>query len=135
MNQIQTKLDNGFSVFEQGLNMAGYVPILGVSKVAGLVRINFGNAQIIASIALGALIAVAALFSKNADERQQGLHLAVTIMKTYTLHGLANMGRGFIECVPYLSLVTCLPYDLMDNRYRYPNEVPGRWEYVREVRA
>lgn len=133
LDHIQKKFDNTFAVFEEGLNIAGYVPFFGVSMVSGLIRVEYGKAQICGSIALAALVAIASLFNRNAGTRQQGLKLASTIARTYSLHGFANMGRGCIEMIRYFSLMTCLPYDMTNNRYRYPTEVPGRWEYVTQA--
>lgn len=130
LETAQKKVDNALSCFEEGLNVAGYVPLFGICTVAGVLRIEYGKAQICASVALAALVTVASLFSKNSETRHAGIKFAATLLTTYSVHGLANIGRGLLEMIPYLSLVTCLPYDMTNNRYKYPTEVPGRWVYV-----
>lgn len=131
LSEVQKKLDHTFTVFEQGLNIAGYIPFFGVSTVTGAVRIEYGLAQIYGSVALAALVGVGSLFNRDASAREQGLKLASKIITTYSLHGFANIGRGCVEMTRYFSLMTCLPYDMANNRYKYPTELSGRWEYVR----
>lgn len=130
-DKAQAKLDNSFAVFEEGLNIAGYIPLFGLSRAAGFIRIEFGKALIIGSIAVAALVVVASLFNRDIDAKNQSLRLASKIVQTYALHGLANIGRGCVEIGGYITLIPRLFYDLTNNRYKYPNEVAGRWEYVR----
>lgn len=120
MSQIQCQLDKTLGVFEKGLNYAGYVPL--VSTFSGELRINYGQIEIIGGIIAGALTAIAALFNPNEEERKQGLNKAVEIIINYSLHGMANIFRGVIEMIPFLSWFTCLPYDLAGHRYTYQYE-------------
>ena len=131
MGSLELKLNNAMAPFEQGLNIAGYIPL--VSTVSGVLRHSYGKMEIIAGVAAGALFAIVALFNPNAQARQKGLQKAVEVMMTYSLHGIANICRAWIEVVPFLSLVTCLPYDLMGKRFAYPQENPGHWEYVSDA--
>ena len=117
-----THLDKTLGRFEQGLNIAGYVPLFGVGSIAGGIRAAYGKMEVVCSIGRAAITAIAALFNPDVQQKQQGLDRAVEIVKTYTVHGLGNVVRGWVEMVPYLSLVTCLPYDYLGYRFSYPQE-------------
>lgn len=118
MDQIQINLNKTLNTFEKGLNIAGYFPI--VSSFSGLLRINYGKLEIIGGIVAAALIAVSALFLADASERHREFSKAVKVFTDYSLHGFSNIIRGTIEALPFVSLVTCLPYDLLGNRFAYP---------------
>jgi hypothetical protein len=133
MRLSELKLNDALASFEKGLNLAGYVPVL--STVSGTLRSTYGKTLIITGVAGGALLAIVALFNSNAKSRKNGLEKAVKFLMTCSLHGIANIGRSRIEMVPFLSLATCLPYDLMGTRFAYPKENPGRWEYVTDTRS
>jgi hypothetical protein len=120
MDQIQINLNKVLNSFEEGLNIAGYFPI--VSTFSGSLRSTYGELEIIGAVAVAALIAVRALFLINASDRNHELRKAVEVLITYSLHGLANIIRGTIEKFPFVSLVTCLPYDLSGHRFAYPIE-------------
>jgi len=116
----QKELNHVQRVVETGLNYAGYVP--GVSTLSGALRVNYGKIEIIGAVAAAAFIAIRALVNQDAQERSAGLKKALNVMSTYSLHGVANIFRGILEMIPFLSLVTCLPYDLQKNRFTYPKE-------------
>ena len=120
MSNVEVGLNKTLGVGEQWLNIAGYIP--GVSSASGALRIGGGKTEVIGAIAGSAIVALAALSAPNAAEKRQGLRRAVTILTTYLLHGIANVFRGSIEMIPFLSLVTCLPYDLLKHRLTYPHE-------------
>ncbi len=125
MSNVETGLNKTLSISEQWLNIAGYIP--GVSSVSGALRIAGGKTEIIGAVGASAIVALAALSAADSAERRQGLRRAVTILTTYLLHGIANVFRGSIEMIPFLSLMTCLPYDLLGNRFTYPHEGNYRW--------
>lgn len=118
MDQIQINLNKTLNTFEEGLNIAGYFPI--VSTFSGSLRIGYGKLEVIGSVAAAALIAIRALFLANASDRNREFRKAVEVLIDYSLHGFANITRGIIEDFPFVSLVTCLPYDLSGNRFAYP---------------
>jgi len=118
MDQIQNDLNKTLNSFEHGLNIAGFFPI--VSTISGSLRISYGKLEVIGAIAAAALIAVRALFLVNASDRDLEYKKAIEIFINYSLHGCANIIRGMMEVFPFVSLVTCLPYDLMGNRFAYP---------------
>jgi hypothetical protein len=120
LNQIQNTIGKVLSTFERGLNAGGYIPIL--STFSGALRIKYGQIEVIGSIVAAALTAIAALFNPSKEAREQGLNRATEILTTYACHGIANIFRGVIEAIPFLSFVTCLPYDLLGNRFAYPHE-------------
>ena len=124
MSQIQRDLDRSLSAFEKGLNIAGYIPF--VSSISGPCRIVYGKVLVIGSIAASVLSAFDKLqHAHDTAGRQQALKGAVEIFMTYSLHGISNIFRGIIESTPFLSLITCLPYDLLAQRFAYPYE-PAR---------
>ncbi len=117
MMEIEDSLDNWLEKIEPGLNIAGYFPV--ISSVSGPLRMVLGQCEIIGGLAAAAFMAIAALFNPNARERQHQLNKALEIAVKYTLHGGANLFRGGIEMIPFASLVTCLPYDLLGNRFSH----------------
>lgn len=132
MGELDVRLHSTLCAFEKGLNIAGYVPL--VSCISGAVRGMYGKIEIIAGVVAASFLAIAAFFNPNADVSRQWVRKAVDILTTYSLHGIANIGRSWIEMIPLLSLVTCLPYDLMGKRFAYPQERAGHWEFVPEAR-
>jgi hypothetical protein len=118
MDQIQNSLNKTLNTFEQGLNIAGYVPI--VSTFSGSLRMSYGKFEVIGAIVASAMIAIKALFIANDADRNRELNRAAETFMNYSLHGCANIMRGFIEALPFASLVTCLPYDLLGHRFAYP---------------
>lgn len=120
MGNVEVNLNKTIAVGEQCLNIAGYIP--GVSSVSGAFRLAGGKIEIIGGIAAAVIVALAALSAPDATSKRQGLSRAVTILTTYFLHGIANAFRGSIEMIPFISLVTCLPYDLLKNRFTYLHE-------------
>ncbi len=116
----EKELNNIQGVVETGLNYAGYIPL--VSTLSGAIRINYGKIEVIGAIASAALIAIRAFANDSQTERAEQLNLALQVITAYSLHGIANIFRGILEMVPFLSLVTCLPYDLLKHRFSYPRE-------------
>lgn len=118
--KTEKDLNNVQAIVETGLNYAGYVPL--VSTLSGAMRINYGKIEVIGAVASAALIAIRAFANDSQAERAEQLNLALSVITTYSLHGIANIFRGILEMVPLLSLATCLPYDLLKHRYAYPRE-------------
>jgi hypothetical protein len=125
MSQIQSNLNKTLNDFEHGLNIVGYVPF--VACISGSLRISYGKLEIIGAVAIAAIVAIRALFINNAVERDRELRRAAEILIYYSAHGFANIGRGMIEVVPLLSLVTCLPYDLLGKRMAYSTQEQHAW--------
>ncbi len=124
MGEIEDSIDNAFGWFEHGLNIAGYIPL--VSTISGGIRIGFGKLEVIGAIAVAAFTAIKALFNPDPIEKHLQLDKAAKILVKYSLHGAANVLRGTLEVFPFVSLVTCLPYDLAGNRFSYVREdIPG----------
>jgi hypothetical protein len=123
MTGMRPCVDRTLASVEHGLNIAGYIPLFGVSTVSGMIRIAYGKLEIIGGVATSAIMGLAALFKSGERERERGLREAFETFGNYSCHGLANIARGVIEAIPFLSLITCLPYDLMGYRFTYlPNE-------------
>lgn len=116
----QVKLDITLTTFETGLNYAGYVPI--VSSFSAVVRAEYGKIEIICGIAAAVFFAVRALLAEGAQK--EFLWKRSEDSLEYVAHGFANIIRAVFECVPFVSLVTCLPYDLCKNRFSYPTFAP-----------
>lgn len=114
-------IDSTLASFEKDLNFVGYIPF--ASMLSGALRIIYGKIEVIGSVALGALSAIKSLFY-NGEQKEQEWNRAVHFFN-YALHGIANIFRGTLETVPFLSLVTCLPYDMLELRFTYPKEVPA----------
>lgn len=129
--EIEDSLDSWLENVEHGLNIAGYVPL--VSSISGPLRMVLGKCEVIGGLATAAFMAIAALFDPHPVEKLHQLNRALEIAVKYTLHGAANLFRGTIEAIPFVSLVTCLPYDLSGNRVSYIREFgnnPGHYFVV-----
>ena len=124
MIETEDALDSRFEWFEQKLNIAGYFPI--VSTISGGIRICFGKLELIGAIVTSAFMAIKALFNPDVAERRQELDKAGHVFVKYAMHGGANILRGSLEMILFLSLVTCLPYDLRGNRFAYVRQSSDR---------
>ncbi len=113
-------IDSTLANFEKDLNFVGYIPI--ASSFSGALRVAFGKIEVIAGVVLGAISGIKSLFYNGQQKEQEWKH-AVSLFN-YSLHGIANIFRGILECIPFVSLVTCLPYDKAEVRFTYPKEVP-----------
>jgi hypothetical protein len=131
LTNTEKELNHIQSVVETGLNYAGYIPL--VSSLSGSLRIQYGKIEVIGAIATGALLAGQAFFEQNGEERSKKLNRAVEVLTTYATHGVANIFRGILEMIPFLSLVVCLPYDLMKNRFIYPQEERAKLRPLQEA--
>lgn len=119
MHPMHRTLDQALHTFEKVLNFAGYIPI--VSTISGSIRIAYGKAEVVGAVAAGALLAIKALCNTDADQRARDMDYAVAVGVNYSIHGLANIGRGFVEAIPIINL-SCLVYDLTGTRIQYPFE-------------
>ncbi len=118
--RTESELNYVLSVVETGLNYAGYIPF--VSKLSGSLRISYGQLEVIGAIATAAILAARAFTNTDLRARAQGLNRAREVFTTYAMHGVANVVRGYIETFSFMGLATCLPYDLLQNRFAYPKE-------------
>jgi hypothetical protein len=120
----KVNLDRTLTAFETGLNYAGYVPIL--SSFSAPVRAGYGKIEIICGVAAAAIFAIRALLAEGAQK--EVLWNKSDEALEYVAHGLANIIRAVFELVPFVSLVTCLPYDLFGERFSYTTQTPIRQE-------
>jgi len=97
LNKGEVSPNTTLSVIEKTLNLTGYTTLTGPA------RMIFGVAE-----AIGAF-AVSIFFPEKHASK-------------YILHGLANMGRGFVESIPLINLYFII-YDYY-LRYRYEGEAP-----------
>lgn len=119
-HSIQAQIDKGLHKFEKILNIPGYIPV--ISSFSGqLVRIPYGQLEIIAAVAIGALFIAKGLLSHDAQQRDKDINYGLFVATHYTLQGLANIVRGTVESIPFVNML-CIPYDLFDKRVRYPGE-------------
>lgn len=117
-------LERTLTVFETGLNYAGYIPI--VSSFSAPVRAGFGKIEIIGGIAAAAFFALRALCAEGDEKALLWRNSEISL--EYVAHGFANIIRAVFECIPFVSLVTCLPYDLCAERFHYTTQNPIRVE-------
>lgn len=108
-NELRVGLDHFMKSVEKALNCPGYIPI--VSSFSGALRATMGKIELIASMFIGAYVL---LTTGDIDQ-------AIDATVTYAVHGLANIGRGVIECIPLLGNFLCWIYD-DENRVAYPFE-------------
>ncbi|NGX58614.1 MAG: hypothetical protein K940chlam3_01521 [Chlamydiae bacterium] len=94
-------------VVNVGLNSLGYIPIVGTYSAIGL-RVPLAVVELIAGVGLGAL-AVGSYANGLGNNGLGGT--ATKLMK----EGCLNLARTAFEIVPFVSLGTCLPYDIFKN--------------------
>lgn len=96
--------------FERTLNLAGYIPVIG--SISAVIRGGYAKIEMITGIAF-------AIFSVlHGDPTTASIYLSVGV--TLIAHSLLNAIRMCFELVPFMPLVTTLPYDL------YATYVVGR---------
>lgn len=108
-DELRLGLDHFMKSVEKILNLPGYVPI--VSSFSGALRAEMGKVELIASLFIGAYVGFVT------GDVDQGI-AAVII---YAIHGLTNIGRGVVECIPLLGNFLCWIYDDV-SRVAYPFE-------------
>lgn len=91
--------------FEKGLNIAGYIPIIGT--ISGVIRAGYTKIEFISGVALAALA-----FGMHLQGNPSGLSTYLAVGITLIAHSLLNGLRACIEIVPGLPIITTLPYDL-----------------------
>lgn len=103
---------------EEALNLIGYIPM--VSLLSAALRTLGGKLQAV----LGLLLAIAFLIAGFKSPKNKIRHLLnFRTSLEHLFHGVANIIRALLEAVPFLSLVTCLPYDrLLKKRFKYSLE-------------
>ena len=91
--------------FEKGLKIAGYIPFIGT--VSAAIRGGFAKIEMISGIAF-AILALGIHLQGNAATASTYLAVGITLIA----HSLLNGLRTCLEVVPFVPLVTTLPYDL-----------------------
>jgi hypothetical protein len=93
------------------LNRIGYIPAVG--SVSASVRGTVGLAQLVTGVSVTALSVPAALIGSTLgqDEFAKRSFKRVDSYSHLALHGALNCGRAALESVPFLPLMTTLPYD------------------------
>jgi len=112
----QAQLEKTLARAEEALNLVGYIPL--VSMLSAAVRSMGGMLQVVLSciFALGNFVAGHLVKKPKLIQKSK-------LCVHHLFHGLFNLLRAKIEAVPFLSLVTCLPYDrLLKKRFQYPTE-------------
>ncbi|WP_068469449.1 hypothetical protein [Candidatus Protochlamydia phocaeensis] len=102
-------LNKNLQSIEHGLNIMGYIPIVGTFSAC--IRFTYGKMEMITGLAVSLISFTGSIFASDL-QRQQALESRAIKAIEYSLHGWLNMGRCFLEIIPFISLVTCLPYDL-----------------------
>lgn len=103
---------------EEALNLIGYIPMISILSAA--VRTLGGKLQALLGLSLAVFSLIAGIMASKGKIRHF-LNFRTSI--EHFLHGLFNMLRAVIEAVPFLSLITCLPYDRVFNkRFKYTGE-------------
>jgi hypothetical protein len=103
---------------EEALNLIGYIPMISILSAA--LRTFGGKLQAL----IGLCFAIFSLIMGLKSSKGKICHfLNFRMGLEHFLHGLFNMLRALFEAVPFLSLVTCLPYDrVLKKRFKYTYE-------------
>lgn len=104
---------------ENCFNFAGYIPGA-VHRVSGGTRIVFGFAEMGLSFVIGVLIHQVGDFRKDRNLQREGWKVL-----DLTVHGVANVVRGFVECHAWFHLLGLL-YDQFvqpEHRLRYDRSI------------
>jgi len=122
-----SKVDHACLELEKYLNVIGYVPFVGA--LSGAIRVIYGAVQAIVGLAVAIFAGINMLYhnhKKNTEEAEYYKTLALKGLN-YAAQGGLNIGRGFIEKVPGLALITTLPFDLSGKKIlKYPTEAVER---------
>ena len=119
----QQQLDTSLSSVEKVANLPGYVPF--VSEITGCLRIKSGILETIVSIAVFLFNRMQYAFTGDKNyliDSDKALQ--------YLPHGLANIFRGIVECIPIIGNLACWIYDgrpmpfidTKPHRFEYPTE-------------
>lgn len=122
MRPTQEAVERVLYTIEQGLNVAGYIPV--VSNISGSIRIAFGLTEIIGGLAAGIFMTAKGLLTGK-DRQEKLNHVKYTIEFIYLpsfCHGMTNYGRGLVEMVPLLGNLSTFLYDKSGYRLRYVSE-------------
>ncbi len=117
MHKIISKdqLEKALAKAEAALNLVGYIPM--ISLLSAAVRSFGGFLQLVLGLCL-AIVYFFKLRLSNSRKVECFFHFKTGF--AHVLHGICNIVRAKIEAVPFLSLVTCLPYDrLLKKRFKY----------------
>ncbi len=110
-------IDRSIATAEIWANRIGWIPL--ASSVSGFLRYLFGQAEMIAGLALGIFKFLQSMYTQNSMDKTQsqlGFH--------YAVHGLGNMARAVVEMFVGLNLL-CALYDFLGARMNYPHEAVG----------
>ncbi len=118
LEQIETKV----------LNPIGHIPI--ASTPIGAVRGLLGLVETVAGIGL-TILGAAIGASKKDDEYgvDQDKYELRNYGIQYLCHGVANIGRGMVEIIPILNMLTLCYDGLFDDRDSLDYE-PTRFKYI-----
>lgn len=89
--------------FELGLNFAGYIPVVGT--------LSTGLRAIMAKVELIAGVVLAVLYFGLQAQGKTINPVLLNVGLTFMGHALLNVIRCLFEAVPFVALVTTLPYD------------------------
>ena len=110
------QLEKTLSKAEEALNLVGYIPL--VSIISAAIRSLAGKLQALLSFVFAVGSFIAGWFSPHHKKLKHFQNCRLGI--EHLLHGLFNVVRALFEAVPFLSLVTCLPYDrILKKRFKY----------------
>lgn len=114
-------VQKSLATFEEGLNLAGYVPI--VSMVSGgFVRVIFGKMEVIAGLALAAINYATAHFEDD-ESKKTRLYEEAQVCLLYAAHGVANIARGAVEAFTLVGNILTIVYDrVVKARFNYAHE-------------
>ena len=114
----QEQVHKSLAKAEEVLNLVGYIPL--VSLLSATVRTLGGKLQIL----LGLVFAIGCFMAGLTAPLRKKKHFQNAKWSIgHAFHGLLNIVRALIESVPFLSLITCLPYDrIFKIRMRYSLE-------------
>jgi glycosyltransferase A (GT-A) superfamily protein (DUF2064 family) len=118
----QEQIHKTLAKAEEVLNLVGYIPL--VSLLSAAVRTLGGKLQLL----LGLVFAIGCFMAGITTPLRKKKHFQNARWSIgHALHGVLNILRALIESVPFLSLITCLPYDRVFKiriRYSLENCIP-----------
>lgn len=130
MRPTQEAVERVLYAIEQGLNVAGYIPV--VSNISGPIRIAFGLTEMIGGLAAGIFMTAKGLLTGK-DRQEKLNHVKYTtdfIHLPSFCHGMTNIGRGIIEQVPVLGNLSTFLYDRLGYRLPYVFETNFYQKYL-----
>ena len=126
-DSIWMSLDRAYAAFESPLDTLGYVPFVGTLSSVFL-RAPYAQIQLtvgVVGLVVESTITGLCLATLQIEAGKRHLGSMGHCIK-HISHSALNDGRCFVEGVPFLPWILCIPYDLAGKILSYPGALEDR---------